>query len=407
MSPLDQRRTVGRIVRSLRERAGLSTAQLALACNTTAANLRGIETGHKYIGALLLADLERELGTHGLLTELLHRGGDPVHRRTIMQSLALLGASIEEEVRAGVATHLAAIRSMTVSLRGLDNVHGGVHSHHAVAAYLHGVAIPALKQPAARTGGDVRGAVAELMLLTGWTAYDSGEHASAGAYFEQARALAVDGGDLGLVGEALAAMSHQAAYLGRGGDAVEHADAALAAAVRAGMPVLAAEAHMSAAHGAALRGDSRAAALLLGRAETDLSRADRDQAPGWSTYLSSAYLDARAGHALLAAGDLPAAVRSARASLDMADGYDRGRMFNLALLATTLLDAGETDEAVSAGREALAVAERISSARADEYLRRIAARLLPYRAEPAAAALMTGIAERLAPIEQETLEADD
>jgi hypothetical protein len=32
---------------------------------------------------------------------------------------------------------------------------------------------------------------------------------------------------------------------------------------------------------------------------------------------------------------------------------------------------------------------------------------LPYRAEPAAAALMTGIAERLAPIEQETLEADD
>lgn len=406
MASPENRRTVGRIVRSLRERAGRTPAEFAKACNTTPSTIRGIETGHKYVGPGLLADLELELGTHGLLTELVRRGGNPVHRRRILQSLSLLGASIEEEVRTGVATHLAAIRSMTVSLRGLDNIHGGVHSHHAVAAYLHGVAVPALKQPSARTGGDVRAAVAELMLLTGWTAYDSGEHASAAAYFEQTRALAADAGDLGLVGEALAAMSHQAAYLGRGVDAVEHADAALAAAVRAGMPALAAEAHMSAAHGAALRGDARAAAMLLGRAETDLGRADRDQAPGWSTYLSSAYLDARAGHTLLAAGDLPAAVRSARASLDMADGYNRGRMFNLALLATALFDAGQADEAVATGREALAVAERISSARADEYLRRIAVRLVPFRDEPAAAELMTGIAERLAPVEQEALEPD-
>jgi hypothetical protein len=90
----------------------------------------------------------------------------------------------------------------------------------------------------------------------------------------------------------------------------------------------------------------------------------------------------------------------------MADGYNRGRMFNLALLATALFDAGQADEAVATGREALAVAERISSARADEYLRRIAVRLVPFRDEPAAAELMTGIAERLAPVEQEALEPD-
>lgn len=400
MTPPEQRRIVGRIIRSLRERAGRSPAEFAKACSISPTTLRGIETGHKYVGAGPLADMERELGTHGLLTDLIRRGGTAAHRRTILQSLALMGAATtDDDERPGAPTHLDAIRAMTVSLRGLDNVHGGVHSHHAVAAYLHGVAVPALQQSPSRIGGDARGAVAELMLLTGWTAYDAGENAAASVYFEQARALAAEVGDLALVGETLAAMSHQAAYLGQGPAAVQHADAALAAAVRSGMHALAAEAHMSAAHGAALRGDARGAALLLGRAETDLSRADREQAPGWSTYLSSAYLDSRAGHTLLAAGDLPAAVRSARASLDMADGYDRGRMFNLALLATTLLDAGEADEAVSTGREALAVAERISSARADEYLRRIAARLVPYRTVPAAAALMTGIAERLAPVE--------
>jgi len=406
MASPEIRRTVGRIVRSLRERAGRTPAEFAKACNTTAPTIRGIETGHKYIGPGLLADLERELGTHGLLTELVRRGGNPVHRRTILQSLALMGAAVTVDASPGTATHLAAIRSMTVSLRGLDNVHGGIHSHHAVAAYLHGVALPALNQSKARLGGDARSAVAELMLLAGWSAYDAGEHASAGAYFGQARALAADSGDLALVGEVLAAMSHQAAFLGRGQDALEHADAALAAAVRAGMPALAAEAHMSAAHGAAIAGDGRSAAMLLGRAERDLDRADPDTAPGWGAFISSAYLDARAGHSLLAAGDYPSAVKRARASLDMEDGYERGRMFNLALLTTALLDAGQPDEACVTGRETLNVAERISSARADEYLRRIAVKILPYRSEPGAAELMADIAERLAPVEQDGLEAD-
>jgi transcriptional regulator with XRE-family HTH domain len=406
MTPADQRRTIGRIVRSLRERAGHSPAGFAKACNTSPVHLRGIETGHKYIGAGLLLALERELGTHGLLTELVRSGGNAMHRRTILQSLALMGASVEDKARSGTVTHLDAIRSMTVSLRGLDNIHGGVHSHHAVAAYLHSVALPALKQSPARIGGDARGAVAELILLTGWTAYDAGEHAVAVTHFEQARALAADAGDLALVGETLAAMSHQAAFLGRGSDAVDHADAALAAAVRAGMPSLAAEAHMSAAHGAALRGESRTAAVLLGRAERDLDRADRDSAPGWSTFLSGSYLAARAGHSLLAAGDYTGAVAQARASLDMEPGYDRGRMFNLALLTTALVRAGQPEEAYATGQKTLAVAETISSARADEYLRRIALTLVPYRTEPGAGDLMSRIGERLLPIEEEGLEAD-
>lgn len=407
MDRTDRRRIVGRVIRSLRERAGRERAEFARACNLSPEFLRALETGHKGIGPTTLDSLERELGTQGLLTDLVRSGGDPVRQRHILQTLALMGASATDtEARPGAATTLAAIQSMTASLRALDNRHGGVHSHQAIAAYLHGVAVPALAQSPARTGGDVRSTVAELMLLTGWTAYDAGEHGAAGLYFERARLLADDAGDLALVGEVRAAQSHQAAFLGRGAEAVAHADAALAAAVRAGMPALAAEAHMSAAHGAALRGDARDAAMLLGRAERDLERADDADAPGWSGHLSGAYLDARSGHALLAVGDLKAAVRRARASLDMDEGYDRGRMFNLALLAVALLSAGEVDEAVATGRETLDAATPISSARADEYLRRVALQLLPYRSEAPAAALMDDITERLSPIEEQGLEAD-
>lgn len=57
-------------------------------------------------------------------------------------------------------------------------------------------------------------------------------------------------------------------------------------------------------------------------------------------------------------------------------------------------------------RHALRSAVRISSARVDEYLRRIALRPLPYRERADAAALMDDINERLAPVEQDGLDAD-
>lgn len=403
MTPDQLRHTVGRVVRSLRESQGRSRPWLADQCHCSVSHLKNIENGHRLPSRDDLVSIEATLGTGGLLADLVACGENDVRRRTILQSLVMLGAALPGIVpkpRAIDAGQTGAVRSMTAQLRALDNAHGGVHSHHAVAGYLHNVALPALQDGREA----LRSAVAELMLLAGWTAYDAGEHPSASVYFGQAQRLA--DGDHALTGEILAAMSHQAAFLGRGGEAVAYADAALASAVRAGMPALAAEAHMSAAHGAAIRGDGAGAAVLLGRAARDLDRADMDGAPGWSGHLSVAYLDARTGHSLLAAGDLPQAVASARGSLDMDEGYDRGRMFNLALLTTALLDAREVDEACQTGYQTLRAAEGISSARADAYLRRIALRLVPYRDRPDAVELMGGISSRLAMLEQDGLESD-
>ncbi|MFI5717803.1 hypothetical protein [Nocardia sp. NPDC051750] len=67
---------------------------------------------------------------------------------------------------------------------------------------------------------------AELTKLAGWAAYDLAEHGLAQRYLIQALRMARAAGDAALGAEILAAMSHQATYVGRPGDAVDLARAA-------------------------------------------------------------------------------------------------------------------------------------------------------------------------------------
>jgi hypothetical protein len=53
-------------------------------------------------------------------------------------------------------------------------------------------------------------------------------------------------------------------------------------------------------------------------------------------------------------------------------------LFNTALLATILIDAGQVDEAVAAARSAVSMAGQVRSSRARGYLRDIAIRLVPH-----------------------------
>ena len=101
-------------------------------------------------------------------------------------------------------------------------------------------------------GAALHSAVAELMLLVGWMAYDLEQHTTAAGYLIQALSLTEDSGDTALGAEILAGMSHQAAYLGEPEEAVDMARAAGQCAKRAGQPVLIAEALAAEAHGHAL-----------------------------------------------------------------------------------------------------------------------------------------------------------
>jgi hypothetical protein len=104
--------------------------------------------------------------------------------------------------------------------------------------------------------------------------------------------------------------------------------------------------------------------------------------PPWLEYFDRAYLAAKFAHALHALGAAKPAERYAVRSLRMSDGYERGRLFNTALLARIHADGGEIDAACEFGRRSGAMASGIRSARGRNYLADLQRRLDPHNTEP-------------------------
>ena len=142
-----------------------------------------------------------------------------------------------------------------------------------------------------------------------------------------------------------------------------------------------AESAVMEAHGLALRRDAKGCLAALGDAETSFSSAGSD-VPEWLRYSDAAYMAAKFAHCFRDLGRPDEAERFARRSLGMTEGYDRGRLFNTALLASILADQRRVEEACAAGTSALRMAGNMHSVRTVAYLEDVARRLQPFRAEP-------------------------
>jgi tetratricopeptide (TPR) repeat protein len=189
--------------------------------------------------------------------------------------------------------------------------------------------------------------------------------------------------DDALAGEMLAGMSHQVAFLRSAALATDLARAAKDNAKRAGVPALVSESAVMEAHGLALMSDAQGCLAALRESEEAFAAAaDRDR-PEWLAYFDGAYLAAKFGHCFRDLGRPGEAERFARRSLDMIDGYDRGRLLNLALLASILADQRKVEEACETGLAALRIASEVRSVRTVAYLIDLSHRLAPFRAEPA------------------------
>jgi hypothetical protein len=92
-------------------------------------------------------------------------------------------------------------------------------------------------------------------------------------------------------------------------------------------------------------------------------------------------VSAEAGQCFQELGDHDRAARLARVSLDMSDGYQRGRVFNLCLLASNLA-VEDPREAVRVGSQALELSSVVESRRTHAYLRDVRARLASYEEIP-------------------------
>lgn len=275
------------------------------------------------------------------------------------------------------SSDVAAVSSMIATFRDLDNRVGGGRLRSTVVQYLHTEVSPMLKSSYnEHVGRSLFTAAAELTKLAGWMAYDEEDHGLAQRYLVQSLRMARTASDHGLGAEILAAMSHQATYVGRPSDAVDLARAAQIAARRSGVAALETECYVVEAHGHAARRDASSCSQALVKAEQAFSRAD-DGTPEWLGYFDEAYLSAKIAHCFRDLGDARRSGQHAERSLQMSDGYLRGRAFNLCLLATAQID-DDPREAARTGTQAIDIASGLASKRSYTYLRDVSHRLAPH-----------------------------
>lgn len=174
-------------------------------------------------------------------------------------------------------------------------------------------------------------------------------------------------------------MSHHAAFFRDGEAAVDLALAARQTALRLGLPALQSEIAVMEAHGLALQGDKQGCLAALRAAEDAYAAHGGQEVPPWLGYFDEAYLAAKFGHTFRDLGQPKEAEQFARRSLEMIAGYERGRLFNTALLASTLADQGKVDEACATAACAVQMTETVRSVRTVAYLADVARRLTPYR----------------------------
>jgi hypothetical protein len=276
-----------------------------------------------------------------------------------------------------------AIREVTQTFHRLDNLFGGGRARSTVVRYLYDEVGPLLHDGrySETVGRELFAAAAELTRLAGWMAYDLEQHGLAQRYLIQALRLAREANDHALGGEILAGMSHQAVYLYRADDALDLARAAYESATKAGLPALASESLIMQAHALALDNEPSACGRALNAAEQAFERSGTTDIPQWLSYFDEAYMAAKFGHCFRELGQGNKAEYFARRSLDMVDGYVRGRAFNVVLLANAQLQQQDLDAACATGNQALDLGSGLQSARTLKYVRDLRRRMSKFGRE--------------------------
>ncbi|MEU5607930.1 transcriptional regulator [Streptomyces sparsogenes] len=285
---------------------------------------------------------------------------------------------------------VAAVRATTDALIELDHRYGSGHVRPVVVHYLNSVVSGLLAGSYRESvGRELFAAVARLTELAGYMAVDTGQSGLAQRYYIQALRLAQAAGDRGYGGYVLAAsMSHLAAQLGNPREIAQLAKAAQEGA-RGQVPPRAESLFLAAeARGHALLGDGRACQVAAGRALDAMERAagsggESGDEPVWIRHFDHAYLADELAHCHRDLGQAePARRRAEEALAGHPEGRVRRRAIGLLLLATSLVQQREVEQACHTGTQAVELLGSLRSNRGVEYLDDFQQRLEPYRDEP-------------------------
>jgi transcriptional regulator with XRE-family HTH domain len=271
------------------------------------------------------------------------------------------------------------LSSMRRHLKAIDNAHGGRAALPMADWYLRCEVLPLLKESrggsVSRTLLDV---VAQFQLDVGWMAYDADRQERATEYFLNALRLAHQAGNRLLGARVLAAMSHQAIYIGNLRQAVDLAQAARNTVRNGATPrTVAMLAAMQACAFAAARDarrsqqalDDAAKALCLGT-DHEPEWLDFDEGGNW-------------GHAARAYRDLgqhrKAEEYAARSVGKCMTSHSRTRAQRTAIQATAHLGLGEVDAAAAAAERVVQEAWGLHSGHVFAEVRQLVSAIAPFR----------------------------
>jgi tetratricopeptide (TPR) repeat protein/transcriptional regulator with XRE-family HTH domain len=282
---------------------------------------------------------------------------------------------------------VARIRADAELFGVMNHRHGGGHVRWLVVEYLRREVTPLVHGVYSdRIGRELLAAAAVLTRRAGMMAYDSGRHGPARSYLGQALRLARAAGHRALAGHVLTSMSHQAIDLGREAEALAMLGAAHADATSTGAHTLVAKVAVMQArlHARLHHAHDCEAALALASGASE--RADPARDPDWIASADEAYLLGQFGLCYLDLGRPARAERYLRLSLNSyRSTYVRRRAMGAALLARSLADQGELDQASAIGVEAVTLATPLMSHRTMAAVGDLQSRLGPHAAVGAVA----------------------
>lgn len=302
--------------------------------------------------------------------------------RTMAQPAAVEAPTGRQRVGRG---DVATVQELTLAFSRMDQRRGGGHGRTALVQYLHSDVQNFLHGRFHDDGvrREMFSSAAELSYLSGWMAFDNGEHAVAQQYFVLAVKLAAHADDAPLSGHILRAMAHQAIDLGFARRGLDLAEASIRGErYAAATPRERALLGVIHARGLAATGNGQAATKALLRAEGDLAAAsDGIAEPNRTFFFGEASLAHETACALRDVGDCAGAVREFRRSVrTRGAAFKRTHAVTLGYLGATQIAGGHVEEACATWSGALdAMEDGVYSGRARQVVVDMRTHLSPYR----------------------------
>ncbi|PGH43856.1 hypothetical protein COO58_04965 [Micromonospora sp. WMMA1996] len=271
------------------------------------------------------------------------------------------------------------IRTMTGMFDGLDRRFGGEHCRMMAVRYLRDRVLPQVRAPKPeKLEREVFSATAVLCELIGWMAYDTSRHSLAQRYFTQALRFAEAAGDRAYASYVLTSMADQALYLGRSAQALRLAQVARDVSLRAGVPVVVAEASIFEARAYAVQGDEAGCRVALSRAEESFHRIVPQEGPDWAKHWGDVLFASHTGTCWIDLGRPKQARPLMQSVWDSGKDQARRRVYAASQLARVALLDGDIEEATALGTTAIESASGLTSHRSHQQLKQLRQKFVPH-----------------------------